>query len=325
MTNRFRAAAAVIVVLCAATAAADYLEPYRRGFNAFNLFRWEAAAGAMREAIAQNPTESGKDVHIQLLAYKPYVPHFYLGISLAKLGRCSEAVPALRESLRQGQVPNTRGYRQRAERTLQECLATMPEQTEPEPAPVSGAETVVPSPTDLEVQTNAEPTPPVATPTDAASAPPVEQKESSQVQITPEVEQEEPRQAAPVRSKPPETLLAAPRPASPAAAELGKRTAAPDLPPSLVAGVDAYLRGRYAEAVRLLDGAVLQEEPQRAYAFLFRAAALHALFVLGQRRDMTLQARASLNVLEYSRLRPRASADARVFSPLFLQFLQTAR
>lgn len=330
MTLRVRTAALVLCCLLALAAdarpdgsAEAYLQPYRSGFNAFNLFRWEKAAAEMRKAIALNPTESGKDVHIQLLAWKPYVPHFYLGISLAKLGRCADAVPALRESLRQGVLPDTRGFRGRAESTLRECLASLPKEdprvqtvSDDPPAAAPATETQpasreVPSERNADKAESTATQPPesapvttsasnAATPTTAAAAP------SRHLPVVPERRVE----SKPSPADRPEVLLSAP---------------ARDVPPALVTAVDAYLGGRYADAVRILDTLSLADVRQRGHALLFRAASLHALFVVGQRRDASLEKRAARDIAELRRLRPGTPADPRVFSPPFLEFFRQTR
>jgi hypothetical protein len=310
---RVRFIVLLLIVWIPQAAAADYLEPYRRGFNAFNLFRWEATVTEMRKAIAENPVESGKDVHIQLLAYKPYVPHFYLGIALAKLDRCDEAIPALRESLRQGQLPKTRGYWQRAENTLGECLRKTPEPA-PQP-PVVIATKEEPPPVVKESE------PEVQRPAETIAQlppPPVTRNEEPAVDTT----RAEPE---PIRRPPPapatetaSALLTAPRPtaAIPTVSEP---------PAALVSAVDAYLRGRYADAIRILDGLRLTDPRDRAHAFLFRSAARYALFTIGQRRDANLGEQAKADLGEYKRLRPRSSLDPRVFSPAFVAFAEAAR
>lgn len=380
------AIALLLAVGTARLAGEDYLEPYRRGFNAFNLFRWEKTVEEMRKAIALNPRESIENVHIQLLTWKPYVPHFYLGISLAKLDRCSEAIPALRESLRQGmlQEGGTRfNFRNRAESTLAECLRKVPEtprtqvavaspapsppadgparESTPEPAP-QAREPVradpLPGPAGLS-QTAAAKAPAAGATSDFPVAPamagPSKQAEEEaralaasreslrvaverarQVLLSVPKDATSPEASAlrervrrsNLNAATPDRLLSATSDITNATANverwLRERTPAPgespEPPAALVAGVDAYLRGDYAASVRILDGAEFDDERSRRHALLFRAAARHALFLLGHGRDRSLQTRAAADLRGYRQLQPQPSLDPRVFSPRFVQF-----
>jgi tetratricopeptide (TPR) repeat protein len=317
----------LMIASAEALAQADrHMAPYRSGFNAFNLFRWEKAAEEMRKAIAANPSESGKDVHIQLLTWKPYVPHFYLGISLAKLGRCEEAIPALEETLRQGVLPDTRGFRERAEATLTECRAASPRRPapqtvardeQPEQLDERPASTTTAAPSDATAAVH-EPGPrdavaPVPAPFQTPpAAEPVKDRGRS-------VSAEEHAQP-PARTQP-DSRRQTEAPAS----DLLLSAPAAEIPAPLVSAVDSYLRGKYADAVRILDGLTITDVKQRAHVLLFRAASLHALFLLGQARDGSLEARASRDLAEFRRLRPGAAADPRVFSPRFLELLRQTR
>jgi tetratricopeptide (TPR) repeat protein len=95
-------------------------------------------------------------------------------------------------------------------------------------------------------------------------------------------------------------------------------------PRQLVNAVAAYLHGDYQESLRLLDGVEFADEKNRAQAMLFRGAAAHGLFLLSQGRDRDLRDRALREVRQYKRAEPKRTPDARVFSPLFLEFVRQA-
>lgn len=372
-----RAATALLIASLAHVSAADYLDSYRRGFHAFNLFRWESSATEMRKAIAENPRETAEKVHIGLLAWKPYVPHFYLGISLAKLGRCGEAVPALRESLRQGVLPDN--YRRRAVSTLENCPAVQLEPGEPEPVeepPVSTTEPAarderetplqlpagesarpetvpqpsVPEQAPLQIEQVVPPgalrntTAPapseaagrIATSRDSLRAAMDRARELlrsvPQDDSAPQIAavRERLRRIDPAKIDSAGQLLSATNDMTAVTAALeqwmrerARTSTAPAGPPrALIAAVDAYLRGRYADAIRTLDAAAFADERARTHAHLFRAAALHASFVIGKRRDKALYERALRDVRQFKQLRPGATLDRRLFSPAFLEVVE---
>jgi tetratricopeptide (TPR) repeat protein len=89
----------LLSLLAAGTAVATPKETHKLGVEAIEAGRWEDAERFFREAIAEKPEEK-----VSKFFDTAYLPHFYLGVALSELGRCQEALDALTESDRQGQI-----------------------------------------------------------------------------------------------------------------------------------------------------------------------------------------------------------------------------
>lgn len=89
----------------------------------------------------------------------------------------------------------------------------------------------------------------------------------------------------------------------------------------LVAGVSAFLGGRYEETVRSLDRP-FKDPGAAAEAALLRAAARHALYRIGGTRDETLETQIASDIALYRRLRPNGRPDPRVFAPGFIALVK---
>jgi len=101
-----RVAIAWLLLAFAALAAEGQAPPsFREGVLAFEKKEWAAAETAMRAAIAGNPKESEGTVSIAGSWYETYVPHYFLARSLARQGKCQEALAEFAESERQGVTP----------------------------------------------------------------------------------------------------------------------------------------------------------------------------------------------------------------------------
>lgn len=85
----------------------------------------------------------------------------------------------------------------------------------------------------------------------------------------------------------------------------------------LSAAVNAYLRGEYELATRMLN-APFADRTAAAEAALFRAASRHALYRIGGEKDATLRAQLERDLAQYRSLRPDARPDARMFPPGFV-------
>lgn len=360
------AIAASLVALSASGASDDYLEAYKRGYSSYQRMSYENVIPEMRKAIAGNPIESAQKIHIKLLDYKPYLPHYFLGRALAKVGQCPEAIAELNESLRQGVL--LAEFRRGAIRGLAECHAVPlanPPKPVAAPAPVTTTEpeekretaqpkieVPQPVPQPVPMQTPAPSTVIPATETQRPVMPPQTSADEQLLAARREtlrlaIERARgvlsslpkdfaSREAASLRTRlrqvdpgaitTQDKLLSATRDVTSATAEverwLRERLGAAEPPAALVSGVDAYLRGDYASALRILDAAVFNDERSRAHALIFRAAASHALFVISHGRDKDLEARTVQDVLRYKELRAGALPDPRVFSPTFLKFVQ---
>ena len=98
-----RAGGALLAALLAAPAAAQsFLDAYKAGIAASEAGDWARVESSMRVAIGGRPEENRR-LPLQL-HFKPYLPHFYLGLALAEQGACEEALEAFVESDRQGVV-----------------------------------------------------------------------------------------------------------------------------------------------------------------------------------------------------------------------------
>ena len=86
----------------------------------------------------------------------------------------------------------------------------------------------------------------------------------------------------------------------------------------LSAVMTEYVRGRYAEAVRLVDSTQPVDRTIAAEAALFRAASRHALYRIGGEKDETLKRAIELDLQTYRAFRGRELPDPRVFPPSFI-------
>lgn len=98
---RSLAVALVMLLAGAVPSLGDAREIYGQALEAYEAGNHAEAARLFTRAVAEDPEAKG------LLGgafLKRYTPHFYLGLSLAELGRCREAARALDESERQGKI-----------------------------------------------------------------------------------------------------------------------------------------------------------------------------------------------------------------------------
>ena len=78
----------------------DYRQSYRLAIDE-NRRRWEEAAQLFQCAAQQNGTDTGERINISGFGnIEPYVPKYYLGLSLKNLNRCPEALQAWEQSER---------------------------------------------------------------------------------------------------------------------------------------------------------------------------------------------------------------------------------
>jgi hypothetical protein len=90
----------------------DYKETYRKAIDAKNRKRWDSAVQLFQAAVQQNGTDTGERISISGFGnIEPYLPKYYLGVSLQNLGRCADAVKAFDDSERDGAVKNTNIYK----------------------------------------------------------------------------------------------------------------------------------------------------------------------------------------------------------------------
>lgn len=97
---------ALLLILLATSAAParaqDFLEAYRAGVDAIERQDWTAAETLMTEAASGRPEAAQRLA--RFLYFKPYIPHYYLGLARLRQGDCAGALEAWEESERQGVV-----------------------------------------------------------------------------------------------------------------------------------------------------------------------------------------------------------------------------
>jgi hypothetical protein len=273
MTMARRLLLAMLFVLCAFAAGLRAQAPpsFRDGVMAFEKGEWSKAETAMRAAVAGNPNESIGTVQIAGQWYETYVPHYFLARSLAKLGRCEEAMREFAESERQGVTAGIPDFA----RYLKSRGGCKP-QPRPATPPKVIHETTIPF-GELETTTAvATPAVPMATTSPAKAS-----------------------VREPSAGKAAEAAVSAAR-------------------ARLSAGVNAYLHGRYDEAVRLLTASPFQDRAAAAQAALFLAAARHALYRIGGEQDARLRAQIESDLRRYAETNPNSRPDPRLFPPGFI-------
>lgn len=76
----------------ASPSAADFRKSYVDGYKAFKKERWLEVERFMEAAIAENPSDGSTVIVISGEFRQTYIPHYYLALARAKLGRCEEAL-----------------------------------------------------------------------------------------------------------------------------------------------------------------------------------------------------------------------------------------
>ena len=99
-----------LALACVATAAGavDFVDHYKVGLTAIESEDWELASDMMSRAIELHPQSKARIK--KALFFKRYMPHFYLGLSLSKLGDCEGALSAWQEAEAQGVVQKSNEY-----------------------------------------------------------------------------------------------------------------------------------------------------------------------------------------------------------------------
>lgn len=131
--RRPRAVLALVALLVAAHASADYRDSFRRGIEALDRRDWAVAASLMRQARQEHP-EEGERIRIVGMRFEVYLPAYYLGFALFQSGDCAGALEALDASAAQGAVSRT-GEVVRLESMRNECRPKVAA-LEPPPTPV---------------------------------------------------------------------------------------------------------------------------------------------------------------------------------------------
>jgi hypothetical protein len=166
-----KTAALALFVVAAITIEAQAPPSFRAGVLAFEKKEWATAERLMRETIAGNPNEVNGTVSIAGSWFETYVPHYFLARSLAKQGKCAEALAEFAESERQGVTPSIPDFAAHL-KSRDGCGSPPKKETKPkkvdvvvvpfEPEPVPKTTTHAPI----------EPPPPKTTPHAAIESPP---------------------------------------------------------------------------------------------------------------------------------------------------------
>jgi hypothetical protein len=129
---------AAAMLALGAVASADYRASFEKGIKAIDNKDWSGAIEALRAAVAEKSAE-GERVLIYGMRYKPYLPHYYLGLAYFNTGNCDAAVKAWAESERQGSVREAAEYRT-LQRLREQCRGQGIREAEPAqvPSPARG-------------------------------------------------------------------------------------------------------------------------------------------------------------------------------------------
>jgi len=136
--GRIALACAAVFVLRVAAASADYRASFEKGIKAIDNKDWSGAIEALRGAVAEKSVE-GERVLIYGMRYKPYLPHYYLGLAYFNTGNCEAAVKAWAESERQGPVRESSEYKT-LQKLREQCRGQEIREAEPTqlPSPARG-------------------------------------------------------------------------------------------------------------------------------------------------------------------------------------------
>ncbi len=271
MRNRLPASTLAVLFVSALSLSARAATPgqtaYVEGTSAYLKGDYATVAEKMRVAIAEDPAEGlEKFKSPKGRNMEDYLPHFYLGVALEKLGRPQEALSALRESRRQGvssQRSSSKGILERAVGRLEAQLA--PPTPTPQPA--------LPQPI----------VPPVR---EASPAPP------------PPTPRNQPSPQAPFsQEKPIPTFslgLAKPSPTVYAQKTGGPGGKDPVLLKELKEGIRAYFAGQFTQAISRLEPV----HEKNAVARLFLSYALASNYLVSQNPDQTVKERALFEYIQ---------------------------
>jgi hypothetical protein len=277
--------AALLLLLAAGMASADYKDSFKKGIDAYGRKRWDEVVKHMREAAEANPAE-GERIKLYGLRFEVYFPHFYLGAAYLNLGRCPEAVKAFKQSESQGAIRSSPKYAELVD-GLQSCAGAMAAAAPPPTtAPAHPPATPAPAPPT---------TAPPATPTPAAQ---------------------------PTPPPPTPAPMPASTPAPPTPAAIAPRLSPPV---ELLNGARAYFDGQYENAVTLLARSAGRRGRAAAQSLLLRSAARYALYKAGGEKDAELRRLAAEDAAAARRADPSLLPDGEAFSPQFVSFFRSSR
>src|SRR5262245_57591547 len=139
---------ALLVLLVAGRARADYKDNFKKGIDAYDRKRWDEVVRHMRDAIRENPAE-GERIKLYGLRFEMYFPHFYLGAAYLNQSQCSEAVQEFKISESQGAIRSSPKYAELVD-GLKSCEGAAPQvaqfpSTRPPTAPPSAPPATFPT------------------------------------------------------------------------------------------------------------------------------------------------------------------------------------
>lgn len=347
-----------LLVALGAAAYADYKDTYKKGLESVQRGNWAEAARQMRAAAAEQPKE-GEQVKLYGMRFEAYLPHYHLGLALFNAGDCEGALEAWQTSETQGAVRKASQYKDLVKNkgTCQTRLAAAraAKPSGPDPAAVAQARQAAESEI-ARAQQAAERVGALARDPDLAPDWPGDAALGGAQQRAADLVASARGKLDTGTRKPDLQLLAEARDlaaqaqrqfdslaqeagtrrqararererplATPAAAAQPKPPRAQGPPVELVRAAQAYFAGDYPRAVSLL--VVLDDSKGRSavQVRLLRAAARHALFLIGGGTDESLRRNALADVRACRSLEPSFVPDARAFSPRFRRFYETGR
>jgi len=355
-------ALSLVLALRAADARADYKDSYKQGVEAAEKGRWAEVQKYMQEAIAGKATE-GETIRFYGQRFEPYLPHYYLGLALFNNGDCEGAVRSWNASESQGAVKKAGDAFRQLTKNKATCQTRLAGGAKPSPtatagpdpgavnAAVQGAETALGRADEAARAVASLQSDSLLAPTwaqDTGLGPAQDKAKETlstararfdagkrkpdlaQIAEAQELASRAASQFDAVRSHATQKRVTVATP-SPTPRPLGvtpvtpSPSAATGPPPELVAAAQAFFGAQYQQAANLLGP--LEGLPGRAgaHAMVIRAAARHALYLVGGERDSALLSSAAADVRTSRQRDPSLRPDPRAFSPRFLEFFQKTR
>jgi hypothetical protein len=342
----------IMAIMGAGVLRADYRTEFRKGMNAYlRGNRWAEAEESLRQAIAENGSESFEQINIYGTIYVPYAPHFFRGVALSNLpGRCNDVRSELAISEGQGTIRKFATDKKFATeyatliRIRNVCpppvvtSTATPDRPPPVAAPTPGSDTREPSHPGL-LSTMSLSTsdgkaippilpPPTPTLSGKTQALQVALRDARTLLGNSNGALPRMRDSRTKLSKVISTAANALTSQSPGIVD-GARTSLIASsneyrlvlnslpPPVLTEAINEYAAGHYDQAVNLLAKSTSSDRVYRAQMVLFRAAARYSQYVVDGEQNAALKKLALDDVKEYRRLEPRLPLNTRYFSPRF--------
>ncbi len=228
-------AAAFCIAMAFAQAWAGWEQSYKDGRAAYENAEFGKAVKFFRDAIADRPDEKANAIKTSGMFFEPYLPHYYLGMSLFQRKEFGEALAELNKSESMKVVQKFKDAHTQLRQT--KGMAEAAAAAQPPPA--------APPPPQIASQPPAQP--PAQAPAPAASQPP-QQPSSGPSHPSEQPPQQKPAQGSPQPpvaaaqkpgAQPPAPQLARPVPLSPPPSEPVKPAAPAGPDPALARAIDA--------------------------------------------------------------------------------------